>query len=324
MTEQFLRDTKVRVPLICGPMYPGSNPELIAAVSEAGGLGVVQPVTMNYVYNHDFREGLKLIKSLTDKPFGVNFTLLDGNKRYEKRVNEWIEIAIEEGVKFFLTSLGNPKRVCEKAHKHGIVVYHDITNKKFAHKAVASGVDGLICVNHRAGGQTGMQSAEALIKELGDINVPLVCAGGVGNEADFNKALDLGYAAVQMGTRFLATKECEIPNDYKEAIVGAEEKDIVWTNKLAGTTSSVIRTKDIEKGGLMVNPLFGYLLKNPSTKKLMRTLLLLRSIRTHKKVIKEAGYGKIWQAGKGVGNINAVESAGDVVSAFEKAYLARA
>ncbi|MEZ5003001.1 MAG: nitronate monooxygenase [Chitinophagales bacterium] len=320
MINQFLIDTNVSTPVVCGPMYPGSNPELVAAVSEAGGLGVVQPITMTYVYKHDFRKGIQLIKSLTDKPFGVNFTLLAGNKRYEKRLHQWMDIAIEEGTKFFLTSLGNPRWVVDRAHQNGIVVYHDITTRKYAQKAIDAGVDGLNCVNNRAGGQTGLASPEDMMNELHDLKLPLVCAGGVGNETDFIKVLEMGYAAVQMGTRFLATNECIVPESYKEAIIKANESDIVWTNKLAGTISSVIRTPDIEKGGLMVNPIFSFLLKQPSTKKLMRTILLLRSMEQHKKVVNRPGYDQIWQAGKGVGNIVEKVPAGDVVKAFHEAY----
>lgn len=320
MINQFLIDTKVATPVVCGPMYPGSNPELVAAVSEAGGLGVVQPITMTYVYKHDFREGIQLIKSLTNKPFGVNFTLLAGNKRYEKRLHQWMDIAIEEGTKFFLTSLGNPRWVVDRAHQNGIVVYHDITTRKYAQKAIDAGVDGLNCVNNRAGGQTGLASPEDMMNELHDLKLPLVCAGGVGNETDFIKVIEMGYAAVQMGTRFLATNECIVPESYKEAIIKAKESDIVWTNKLAGTISSVIRTPDIEKGGLMVNPIFSFLLKQPSTKKLMRTILLLRSMEQHKKVVNRPGYDQIWQAGKGVGNIVEKVPAGEVVKTFHEAY----
>jgi hypothetical protein len=80
-TQRFLDDAGCTVPIIKGPMYPGSNPELVAAVSTAGGLGVVQPISLTHLYGHDFREGLQLIKSLTDKPFGVNFTILENKKR---------------------------------------------------------------------------------------------------------------------------------------------------------------------------------------------------------------------------------------------------
>ena len=101
-SQQFLKDTGAQQPIVCGPMYPGSNPELVAAVSEHGGFGVVQPVALTSLYGHDFREGLQLIKKLTDKPFGVNFTIFGGaNKKYHEQMKEWMEISIEEGIKFF-------------------------------------------------------------------------------------------------------------------------------------------------------------------------------------------------------------------------------
>ncbi len=100
--KQFLSDTGAKKPVVCGPMYPGSNPELVAAVSDSGGFGVVQPVALTSLYGHDFREGLQLIKQLTDKPFGVNFTIFGGaNKKYHEQMKEWMEISIEEGIKFF-------------------------------------------------------------------------------------------------------------------------------------------------------------------------------------------------------------------------------
>jgi len=318
-TELLKQQLGVEVPVICGPMYPGSNPELVAAVSEAGGMGVVQPISMTHIYRHDFREGLRLIKSLTDKPFGVNFTLMDGVKVYEQRNRQWMDIAIEEGVKFFLTSLGNPKPIVKIAREHGITVYHDVTTRAFAQKAQDAGVDGLNCVNNRAGGQTGQLSPQEMLEALAGIDLPLVCAGGVGDENDFRDMLSAGYAGCQLGTRFLATKECQVPDDYKQAIVDHGEDDIVWTNKLAGTFSSVIRTPDIEKLGLRAGPITSRLLQNRKTRKLARMMLLLRSMQRYKKVALNPGYGQFWQAGKGIGHVQAVESAGDVVRRFAAA-----
>jgi nitronate monooxygenase len=107
---------------------------------------------------------LQLIKSLTKKPFGVNFTLLEGNSRYEKRIHEWMDIAIEKGVQFFLISLGNPKWVCKEVHKNGGVVYHDVSTKKIARIAIEADVNGLNCVNNTAGGQTGITSPLQMVK----------------------------------------------------------------------------------------------------------------------------------------------------------------
>ena len=298
-------------------MYPGSNPELVAAVSEAGGLGVVQPVALTSLYGHDFREGLQLIKQLTDRPFGVNFTIFGGaNKKYHEQMQEWMQISIEEGVKFFLTSLGKPDAVVKAAKEHGIVVYHDVPNKKVALAMRDSGVDGLNCINWRGGGQTGIQAAEQFMEELHDIKIPLICAGGIGNADDFKQALELGYAGVQLGTRFLATNECMITDSYKQAIVDSSEQDIVWTNKIAGNNSSVIKTDDIMKGGLRTGPVINYMLRKPSLKKYARMWLMSKGIRNYSKTAFSDDV-KFWQAGKGLGNIKSVESVADVLQEFK-------
>ena len=315
-TKRFLKDTGAELPIVCGPMYPGSNPELIAAASDSGAFGVVQPVAMTSLYGHDFREGLQLIKKLTNKPFGVNFTIFGGaNKKYHEQMQKWMEISIDEGVKFFLTSLGKPTEIVKIASQNGIKVYHDVPNKKVALAMRDIGVDGLNCINWRGGGQTGIQSAEQFIEDLKDIEIPLICAGGIGNSEDFKKALEMGYAGVQMGTRFLATNECKITDSYKQAIVDSNEEDIVWTNKIAGNNSSMIKTDDIMKGGLRTGPIINYMLRRPKLKKYARMYLMSRGLKNYGKTTFDDSV-QYWQAGKGVGNIKSVESVGDVVNEF--------
>ena len=103
--------TGIDVPLICGPMYPCSNPELVAAVSEAGGIGIVQPMSLTYVHGHDYREGLRFIKTLTDRPVGMIALIESSSRAYHERMVVWVETALEEGVRFFVTSLGKPRWV---------------------------------------------------------------------------------------------------------------------------------------------------------------------------------------------------------------------
>ena len=153
--------------------------DLVAAVSEAGGLGVVQPISLTYVYGYDFRAGLRQIRSLTSKPFGFNALIEQSSKTYHQKMIRWVDIALEEGVRFFITSLGNPRWVAEKVHAAGGIVYHDVTEKKWAQKGLDGGVDGLIAVNNRAGGHTGRLSPRQLFDELAPFGVPLVSAGGV-------------------------------------------------------------------------------------------------------------------------------------------------
>src|SRR6266700_6924439 len=219
------RQLGIEVPLICGAMYPCSNAELVAAVSAAGGIGVVQPLSMIYVYGQDLREGLRLIRRTTDKPVGMNVLIERSSKFYLERMRRYLDIAIEEGVRFFVTSLGNPRWVVDRVIPVGGIGYHDVTERKWAEKGIAGGVHGLIAVNNRAGGHAGGRSAEQLLEDLSGFGLPLVCAGGIGDATAFVAALRMGYAGVQLGTRFIATDECRAAPEYKEAIVRAEEQD---------------------------------------------------------------------------------------------------
>ena len=310
----FTEHAGVEVPLICGPMYPCSNPELVAAVSRAGGLGVVQPVTLTYVFGHDFREGLRLIRSLTDRPIGMNALIEASSKTYRERMVQWIDVALEEGVRFFITSLGKPRWVVDRVAQVGGVVYHDITERKWALKAVDSGVQGLIAVNRRAGGHAGPRSAAQILDEVGDLGLPVVCAGGIGSPDEFVSAMELGYAGVQMGTRFIATVECRASEPYKRAIIEAEEEDIVLTERLTGVPVAVIATPYVRRLGLKAGPLARWMLKGRKTKHWMRTLYGLKSTWQLKRTaLDPAGATEYWQAGRSVARIDAVVPAASVV-----------
>jgi nitronate monooxygenase len=316
----FMKHAGVEVPLICGAMYPCSNPELVATVSEAGGLGVIQPISLTYVHGHKFREGLKKIRSLTSKPVGFNALVEKSSKIYEDRMKEWIDIALDEDIKFFITALGNPRWVVEKVHAAGGIVYHDVTERKWAEKALEAGVDGLICVNSTAGGHAGTQSPQELFEDLSSLGVPLVCAGGVGTAKQFADALKMGYAGVQMGTRFIASTECLTHDSYKDAIVKAKAKDIVLTQKISGVPVAVIETPYIKAVGTKAGPIVRRLLKGRKTKHWMRMYYTIKSaIKLKKASLKGAGYQEYWQAGKSVEGIDRVESAEAIVKEFAKA-----
>ena len=180
----FLKHTNAEYPIICGAMYPCSNPELVAAASEGGGIAIVQPVSLTFVHGYDLREGIKYIRSLTNKPIGFNALIEKGSKKYLDRMSDWIDIALEENIRFFVTSLGKPDWVCKRVHQVGGFVYHDVTSRHFAKKGIDSGVDGLVCVNNRAGGHLGSHSMEDMYQELNDLDLPLICAGGIGSEIE--------------------------------------------------------------------------------------------------------------------------------------------
>jgi nitronate monooxygenase len=248
------RQTGIAVPILCGAMYPCSNPELVAAVSAAGGMGIIQPISMTYVYGHEFRAGLRRIRELTSKPVGMNVLIEKSAKSYQDKMARWLDIALEEGIRFIVTSLGKPDWVVQRVHAVGGLVYHDVTERKWADKGMASGVDGLIAVNNRAGGHAGTKSAQQLHAELADYGLPLICAGGIGDAAAFVAALRLGYAGVQMGTRFIATHECRASEVYKNAIVSAREQDIVLSERITGVPVSLINTPTLQRMGLRAGP----------------------------------------------------------------------
>jgi nitronate monooxygenase len=313
----FLQQTGAEVPVICGPMYPCSNPELVAAASQAGAIGVVQPVSLTYVHGYDYRQGLRYIRKLTNKPIGLNALIEKSSKRYHNKMLEWVDVALEEGVRFFITSMGKPDWVVEKVHAAGGVVYHDVTEEKWALKALDAGVDGLIAVNNRAGGHAGQQSAEELFAQLAGFNVPIICAGGISRAEDCAHALSLGYLGVQMGTRFIATTECRVSKTYKSAIVKSVEKDIVLTECVTGTPVAVILTPYINRLGLKTSGLIRWMLQRKKMKYIVRIYMFIKSMRQLKLAMHdESGSKEFWQAGKSVSGIDRVVSVSDMIQPF--------
>ncbi|RAL22277.1 2-nitropropane dioxygenase [Lujinxingia litoralis] len=324
MSERFLAHTGARVPMICGAMYPCSNPELVGAVVGAGAVGVVQPLSIVFAHRLDLRTSLRQMQSQNQGgALGFNALVEKSSKVYEDRMRKWVDIALEEGVRFFVTALGNPDWVVEKVHAVGGVVYHDVTERKWALKALESDVDGLICVNGRAGGHAGAKGGEELFEELHDLGVPLVMAGGVGGPRGFVEALDRGYEAVQLGTRFIATEECSAHADYKQAIVKAGKDDIVLTRRISGVPVSVIRTPFVERVGTEVGPLARRMLQHPRFKHWMRGFYAARSVWSlGRGATRDGGYNDYWQAGKSVDAIDRVRPVAEIVAEFEAAYRA--
>jgi len=307
--RQFIDELGIQYPVIGGPMYPCSNPELVAAVSEAGGLGVMQPISLTYVHGHEFRQGIRLMRKLTDKPIGMNALIEKSSKKYQQRMSQWIDVAIEEGIRFFVTSLGKPDWVAKRVHAVGGLVYHDVTELKWARIGLDNGADGLICVNNRAGGHAGGKGIQHMYDELQQLDVPLVCAGGVGETDGFRQALNMGYSACQLGTRFIASQECLASAVYKQAIIAAKESDIVLSERITGIPVSVINTDYIKRSGLKSGWFARWMLSGNRTKHWMRTIYALKSIwQLKRSSLDESGKRDYWQAGKSVAGIHSIET----------------
>jgi nitronate monooxygenase len=321
LTTSLTQLLGIETPIIGGAMYPCSNPELVGAVSRAGGIGIVQPISLTYVHGHDFRAGLRLIKELAGgKPIGLNLLIEKSSKTYLERNRQWAEIALEEGVRFFITALGDPRWVVDLAKPKGGIVFHDVTERKWADKALLGGVDGLICVNNRAGGHAGTLSPQALYDSLKDLGKPLICAGGIGGPERFVEALKIGYQGVQLGTRFIASQECKAHPDYKNAILKAEAEDIILTKKITGVPVAVINTAFIKKLGTDAGWFAKMMLRGQKTKHLARMFYTLRSAWQLKRSLKHgSAYKDFFQAGKSVDDIEAIEPVATIVERFKAA-----
>jgi nitronate monooxygenase len=311
---EFCRQLGIRYPVIGGAMYPCSNPELTAAVSEAGGIGIMQPIALTYVHGHEYRAGIRLMRRLTGRPLGMNALIEKSSKKYQQRMSDWIDIALDEGIRFFVTSLGKPDWVVDRVHAAAGLVYHDVTELKWARIGLDCGVDGLICVNRRAGGHAGQQSMQQLFRELHELGVPLVCAGGIGAGREFWNALDQGYAACQLGTRFIASRECRASDAYKQAILDAGEDDIVLSERVTGVPVSVINTDFIKRSGTRMGSFSRWMLAGNRSKHWMRMYFALKSIwQLKRSSLDESGDKDYWQAGKSVSAIDRIESCEAIV-----------
>ncbi len=310
----FCAQLDIRYPIIGGAMYPCSNPELTAAVSAAGGIGVLQPISLTYVHGHDYRQGIRLMRNLTDKPIGMNALIEKSSRKYRQRMEAWVDIALEEGIRFFVTSLGKPDWVAKKVHACGGLVYHDVTERKWAEIGLDSGADGLICVNNRAGGHAGGKNLRQLYEELAPLGAPLVCAGGVGDSAGLWQALDLGYAACQLGTRFIASDECSSSDAYKQAVVAANEDDIVLSERVTGVPVAVINTEFVQRSGTRMGGFARWMASGDRTRHWMRMFYALKSIwQLKQSALDASGTKDYWQAGKSVTGIHAVESCANII-----------
>jgi nitronate monooxygenase len=326
MQTALTEHARIRVPLICGAMYPCSNPELVGAVSAAGALGIVQPISLTFVHGHEIRAGIRLTQQIAQgNPIGFNALIEQSNRFYRERMEKWIDVALAEGVRFFITSLGNPSWVVRRVGAVGGVVYHDVTERKWAQKGLDAGVQGLIAVNNRAGGHAGGLGTEALLDELRPLGLPVVCAGGIGTAGEFRAALELGYAGAQLGTRFIATPECSAHPDYKQAIVESTSRDIVLTERLTGVPVAVINNDYVRRLGTRAGPIARWMLRGRRTKHWMRTIYALRSLyRLKKDLYKGRGVEEYWQAGRSVDGIHGIEPAREIVRKFAEALASSA
>jgi len=310
---EFTQQFDVRYPIICAPMFLVSSVKMVVSASEAGGVGTFP--ALNYRPIERYRQTIKEIKDLTAKPFGINIIVQKSNKYQYKQ----IEYALEEEVPLIITSLGNPKEVIRLSHEAGTRVYCDVVGFEHAKKVADLGADGLIAVGFGAGGHAGDISPLALIPNLARmVKLPIIAAGSIVDGAGMAAAFALGASAVYMGTRFIASKEAEIGEEYKKAITRAKSEDIVNTDRVDGFPGNFIRTKELEAVGLEKGLFEEILSKN---KKIKRFISLSRAARSlFGDMDSKVSYNTVYSAGHGVGLIEEVLSIQEIMEKTVREY----
>lgn len=226
----------IKYPVFQGGMAWIADGALAAAVSNAGGLGII--TAMNAGEEHLINE-INIAKSLTDKPFGVNIMLMSP---FAPRA---AEIVVEQGVKVVTTGAGSPKKYMQMWKDAGIKVIPVIASVAMAKSAVRAGADAVVAEGQESGGHIGELTTMALVPQVcSAVDVPVIAAGGIADGRGFAASLMLGACGVQMGTRFLCAEECNVHQTYKDMVLNASDISTVTTGRrFSGNTCRCIKNQ---------------------------------------------------------------------------------
>lgn len=237
----------IKYPIIQGGMAWISDGKLAAAVSEAGGAGVIATGGRDGAY---VREQIRLAKSLTNKPFGVNVMLMAPNK------DEVVDIICEEKVAFVTLGAGNPVPFFEKFDQAGVKKIPVVPNVKLAKRVQNSGADAVVVEGMEAGGHIGVLTTMALMTQvIPEIRIPVIVAGGFADGRGLAAALVMGAAGIQMGTKFLLAVECAAHPKFKQKLIEAVDTDTIVTGQTIGHAVRGVKNKfslnfvELEKQG---------------------------------------------------------------------------
>ena len=236
----------IRYPICQAGMAFVARSELAAAVSEAGGLGVLAAAHCTPV---ELRAEIRRVRERTDRPFGVDILFATARgageevDRFMETVRGWVDVTLEERVPVLIAGLGNPGAVTEEAHRLGITVMALCGNVKQARDHAATGVDVIIAQGHEAGGHTGRVAGLVLVPAVVDAVTPrpVLAAGGVADGRGLVAAVALGAQGVWMGTRFIATHEAHGHLNYKRKIIEIDEEGTLVTRAASGKPCRLIR-----------------------------------------------------------------------------------
>lgn len=225
----------IKYPFIQGGMANIATGEFAAAVSNAGGLGLIGAGGMNVEM---LEENIHKCRKLTDKPFGVNIMLMN------LQADEMAELVYREGVSVVTTGAGNPAAHIDKWKEKGIIVMPVMSSVLIAKKLEKAGADYIIAEGTESGGHVGEMTTMALVPQMVDnLSIPVIAAGGIGEGRQLVAAFALGASGVQLGTCLLASEECPIHDNYKQAVLKAKDNDTVVTGRIGGTPVRILKNQ---------------------------------------------------------------------------------
>ncbi len=226
----------IEFPIIQGGMANISTGGFAADCSNAGALGVI--ATGGLHSGEELREQIRICKARTGKPFGVNLMLMN------PCMDELAQVVVEEGIPVVTTGAGNPGKYLARWKEAGIKIFPVVAATVLASYLVKAGVDGIIVEGTESGGHVGELTTMALVPQVVDaVDVPVIAAGGIADGRQFAAALALGAAGVQVGTCLLASQECPIHDNYKQALLKAKDKDTVVTGRSVGGPVRVLKNR---------------------------------------------------------------------------------
>lgn len=228
-----------RYPIIQGGMAWVAEYHLAAAVSQAGGLGIIGAANAPAEW---VRDQIRKTKERTDKPFGVNVMLMSP---YADQV---AQVVAEEGVAVVTTGAGNPEKYMEQWKNRNIKVIPVVASVALAKRMERSGADAVVAEGCESGGHVGESTTMALVPQVADaVTIPVIAAGGIADGRGIAAALMLGAKGVQMGTRFVVTKECQVHENYKEKVIKAKDIDTRVTGRSTGHPVRTLRNEMTKK-----------------------------------------------------------------------------
>lgn len=243
LTEQL----NISYPIIQGGMLWISRAELAAAVSNAGGLGII--TSANFNNGEELRREILKTKELTDKPFGVNISLNPATRILPN--DELINVVIEEHVKVVeISGARSPEKVIPYLHAGGVKVIHKVATVRHAQKGEQVGADFLTVVGHENGGNVGLEDVTTMVlipKVVDTLKIPVIAGGGIADARGFVAALALGAEGVIMGTRFMATAESPVHSNFKEWMIRSRENQTVLVQRTIRNTHRTLNNRAVEK-----------------------------------------------------------------------------